>query len=210
MARKYSLTFRAAEAPISEFVTKFGGQPTWWDAPQWPISRSTGEPMRFIGQFALHAALFGAIPGRMAYFFLTDGETFVDNTYDPEGGENALIIQPGRYEGLAQPLAMGPTLGVEYAVALEPGEDPDQLDENMAHQQGHEGWDAFTEHWRDQKIGGTPAFLENEEYPRGGPWRLLFQLDETGLPFSVNFGVGIGYGFLSADGQQGKFLWQRF
>ncbi len=144
----------------------------------------------------------------VSYLFLTDGETFVDNTFDPEGGENALIIQPGRFDGPVQAHATGPTLEAEYAVEFEPGEDPDQLDENVAREHGDEGWEAFTAHWSDLKIGGTPAFLQFEEYPSNGPWRLLIQLSETDLPFSVNFGTGIGYGFISVDGEQGKFLWQ--
>jgi hypothetical protein len=38
---------------------------------------------------------------------------------------------------------------------------------------------------------------------------LLLQLDSTKVPFFVNFGdAGIGYLFLSADGQTAKFLWQ--
>jgi hypothetical protein len=35
------------------------------------------------------------------------------------------------------------------------------------------------------------------------------QLDSTGVPFEVNFGDGgVGYAFLAADGNVGKFAWQ--
>jgi hypothetical protein len=76
--------------------------------PQWPLSRLTGEPMRFICQIALNSDIFGEIPERMAYLFITDDETFVDNTFDPDGGENAVIIQPGTCAMPTQPLLKGP------------------------------------------------------------------------------------------------------
>jgi carbamoyl-phosphate synthase large subunit len=66
-----SLSSRAdeADAPIREPVTKFGGQPVWIEGPDWPLSRQTGRPMRFIFQVALEPRLFGTIPARMAYLF---------------------------------------------------------------------------------------------------------------------------------------------
>jgi uncharacterized protein YwqG len=79
----------------------------------------------------------------------------------------------------------------EFAVTLDYGENPDEQD-------GYEN-----------KVGGTPDFLQGEEYPQGGPWRLLLQLDSSSVPFHVNFGdAGVGYAFISQDGTVGKFLWQ--
>jgi hypothetical protein len=109
--KKYTISFDEAQATIAEPITKFGGQPVWIEQPQWPLSRQTGEPMRFIGQIALDTELFGEPAGRVAYLFISDGETFVDNTYDPEGGENAVIIQPGGgCEVTTQPLPAGPSV----------------------------------------------------------------------------------------------------
>src|SRR5258708_31353901 len=110
MRPKYSLIFHEVQQPITQPLTKFGGQPTWLTVPQWPLSRSTGEPMRFLCQVALDPHVFGEIAGRMAYLFITDGETFVDDTFDPDGGENAVIIQPGTSEISTQPLLTGPSL----------------------------------------------------------------------------------------------------
>ncbi len=222
MVSKYSLTFSPSSEPIMGYVTKFGGQPVWWEMPQWPVSRATGEPMRFICQIALDLPLFADTPGRMAYLFITDGEEFVDNTWDPEGGENALVVQPGRYDGPTRALVEGPTLQtwiagdrkrhpveIEYRVELMPGDDPDVLDEDEARAHGDAVWDEFTSHWSDTKLGGTPAFLQGEEYLAEGTWRLLLQLDSASVPFELNFGdAGVGYAFLSADGTHGKFLWQ--
>lgn len=210
---KQTISFREVSEPITELVTKFGGQPVWLDAVQWPLSRTTGHPMRFICQIALDPELFGTIPGRMVYIFMTDEEQFVKGTWEPEGGENAVIIQPGVPEVPTLPIGPGPTLqrgeddlaqdcrvyhNVEYAVDLTPGMDPE-----------HFGDDEALDHLSEYKISGAPAFLQGEEYPAGGPWRLLAQIDSSDDLFFLNFGdAGVGYAFLSADGTQGRFLWQ--
>lgn len=222
MVKKYSLTFSPTSEPITSFVTKFGGQPVWPEQPQWPVSCTTGEPMRFICQIALDLPIFSDMPGHMVYLFIADGEEFVDNTWDPESGENALIVQPGRYEEPTIALQVGPTLQtwttgsgertpveIEYSVGLVPGEDPDVLNEDEARTRGDAGWDEFASHWSDVKLGGTPAFVQGEEWPSEGPWSLLLQLDSGSVPFELNFGdAGVGYAFLSSDGTRGKFLWQ--
>jgi hypothetical protein len=162
--------------------------------------------MRFICQVALDPHIFGEIPGRMAYLFMTDlEEEFVDDTYDPDGGENAVIIQPGTNEIPTQPLLTGPTLykrmslrHCEFAVEAFPGEDPETIDEDDEDDEDEQA-----------KVGGTPVFLQGPEFPRGHGWRLLLQLDSSAVPFSINFGdAGVGYAFLSEDGMSGKFLWQ--
>jgi uncharacterized protein YwqG len=180
--------------------------------------------MRFLCQVALDPHVFGEIAGRMAYLFITDGETFVDDTFDPDGGENAVIIQPGTSEISTQPLLTGPSLykmvshsseeklvpeSCEFAVETSPGEDLEVIVEDEQSHSSPQAWTQFTELWSEIKVGGTPAFLQGPEFPRGGNWRLLLQLDSANVPFSVNFGdAGVGYAFLSEDGTSGKFLWQ--
>lgn len=180
--------------------------------------------MRFICQIDLDSHIFGEIGGRMAYLFITDDIMFVDNTFDPDGGENAVIIQPGTCDVLTQPLLTGPCLykmvsdsaeeellphGCECAVETTSGEDPDSILEDEQVHASAEAWAQFTTWWSESKIGGTPAFLQYPEYPGEGNWRLLLQLDSVHVPFSVNFGdAGVGYAFLSEDGTSGKFLWQ--
>ena len=214
MAKKYTVSFIPAASPITEPVTKFGGQPVWVSGPEWPLSRETGEPMRFICQVAVDPEISGGGAGRMAYLFMTDGEEFVDGTYEPDGGENAVILQPGGDNMAAEPLATGPTLYAmeeepgadllqpvprEFAVTLEPGADPERGFEDDEDGAAYEG----------AKIGGIPVFLQGEEYPAGGGWRLLLQLDSATVPFYVNFGdAGVGYAFISEDGRRGRFLWQ--
>ncbi|EFH88103.1 DUF1963 domain-containing protein [Ktedonobacter racemifer] len=218
MRSKYTFFFEEVQQPITKLVTKFGGQPTWLTTPQWPLSRQTGKPMRFVCQIALDPTLFGEIPGRMAYLFITHEEgKFVDDTYDPDGGENAVIIQPGTPPLLTQPLLTGPSLykrgragtvrlPCECAVQLSAGSDPDEMYDPTVEGPNDAFWE---EVGIENKIGGTPVFLQMPEYPAGGHWRLLLQLeDSTDLPFYVNFGGGVGYAFLSEDGTSGKFLFQ--
>ncbi|MGP3956329.1 hypothetical protein ACTWPT_10060 [Nonomuraea sp. 3N208] len=181
----YRLLLIPAEEPIRGHVTKLGGAPVWVSEPQWPLSRRLERPMTFIGQFRLP----GPEP-RMAYLFMT-GED-IDCTYESEAGENALIVQPGRVPPFVEvgADASGPAI-CEHVVEF----DVTNLGELD---------DVY-----DSRIGGFPTWLQSEEYPRGG-WDFLFQLDSAGpLGNHVNFGdVGVGYGFLSPDEQEGRFLWQ--
>src|SRR4051812_27277543 len=105
-----------APEPIINLVTKFGGQPVWLDAPQWPISRATGQPMTFICQIVLTPDLFGMVFARMAYVFMTDVDDIVE-TWDPDEGENAIILQPGPPSVPTQPLLTGPSI---YRMAAQP------------------------------------------------------------------------------------------
>jgi len=158
----------------------------------------------------VYREIFGDAPAQMAYLFMTDHDD-VHETWDPEGGENAVVLQPGVYPGPTLPLAVGPALyrmvedhtsnrrfpvPCEYAVTLEPGDDPEEVTPDVDAAQGN-------------KVGGVPRFIQGREYPSGAPWRLLLQLDSVEVPFEVNFGdAGVGYAFLSADGTVAKFLWQ--
>ena len=212
--RKYTVSFHPASAPITEPVTKFGGQPVWIAEPEWPLSEETGEPMRFICQVALYPEIFGEVKGKMAYVFMTDGEDYVDGTWEPEGGENAVIVQPNGANVATKPLVTGPSLyemreqegeellqpvPCEFSVDLELGGDPERGLED----------DSDGAAYEEIKIGGTPIFLQGEEYPEGDGWLLLLQLDSASVPFYVNFGdAGLGYAFISEDGSKGRFLWQ--
>lgn len=226
MPLKGDIEFIPVSGPITGHITKFGGQPTWLESPQWPLSRETGNPMRFIGQIALDAQLFPDAAGCMAYLFITDEEDdYIDGTWEPDGGENAVIIQPGgaapNVECFAQ--ATGPSLitmveggGIrlqtveqEYAAKLSLRDEPAYHSDDA-----RAGWtdDQFQQYaaaLEGNKLGGSPLFLQNEEFPDGGVWNLLLQLDSGKVPFSINFGdVGVGYAFIDPKGRVGKMLWQ--
>lgn len=220
MIKKYVLSAEPALAPITEPVSKLGGQPVWIDEPRWPLSRTTGKPMSFVGQFALYPEIFDSHEARMAYIFMYD-ESFVDGTRLPDSGENAVILQPGVWTGPAIASASGPTLyyvtqqpdgtvarsPVEYALRLTPGEDPDVLDENEF--RARDAWDEYCAYLDESKIGGAPAFLQYPEHPGRGNWRLLAQLNGDLFDYNINFGdAGVGYAFIDEDGAAAKFLWQ--
>jgi len=171
--------------------TKFGGQPDWIEKPQWPISQKLGRPMRFIAQIEL-GNVFPNHKGKMAYIFMTEeDDEYVDGTWDPDGGENSVVIQPsGGYLRRTRVIDSGPSreeFGIEV-VATEIDEDD----------------------LGGSRIGGTPEFIQEEEYP--GPkkkWLFLAQLDSSSMPFDINFGdAGIAYVFINKPGTKGKLLWQ--
>ena len=233
MRPKYRMTFTAATQPIREAVTKFGGQPTWLSEPQWPLSRMYATPMTFVCQVALAPEVFGRQHAKMAYVFMTEysGQDLYPETWLPDAGENAVLLQPGGWSAPTVPLVEGPSLSkrvwrdsvpCEFAVHLELGEDPDafrvpeeavELDE-----QGdvvirdEPAWSAYLRALFEPKIGGTPVPQDMDYPPSPGPgsWQLLVQFAEQNVPFSINFGGdGVGYAFLSADGMTARFVHQR-
>jgi uncharacterized protein YwqG len=226
MPIRSKIQFSLSSTPITERVTKFGGQPVWAEAPQWPLSKETGNPMRFIGQIALDEAVFPKAAGKLAYIFMTDEQDYVDGTYEPDGGENAVIIQPGGAAPAVatRPLPTGPTLfdmvdepaekrlvaqEREYAVRLSNATEPAFVNENNRRDWSEDEFAKYAQALDGNKIGGSPIFLQADEFPAGGEWKLLLQLDSTEVPFSVNFGdAGIAYAFIDAAGTTGKLLWQ--
>jgi uncharacterized protein YwqG len=222
---KYDIEFIEAEAPITDPVTKFGGQPVWLERPEWPLSKELGRQVLFVCQIALDPEIFGVSPSRMTYLFITreSEDEWVDGTYDPDSGENAVIVQPGgTNDAKTVAESKGPslykfvdgrgwegTVPCEYSVKLEPGEDPEYVGEDERVEWSEAEFDAFERPLDGNKVAGMPGFIQADEFPEAGPWRLLLQLDSMTVPFHVNFGdAGIGYAYISEDGRSGRFLWQ--
>lgn len=224
MPNRASLEFIRVETPITSPVTKFGGQPVWLEQPQWPVSKTTGNPMRFIAQIALDEEIFPGLSARMAYVFMTDEDEYVDGTWEPDGGENAVILQPGIEMVSCLSLNVGPTLyemveependylipqAREYSVTLTISEDPPFQPETDRGTWTYEQFESYAMTLDGNKIGGSPIFLQGDEFPSEAPWLLLLQLDSTRVPFSVNFGdAGIAYAFVNPEGTAAKLLWQ--
>jgi len=217
------IKFEKTNESIQESVTKFGGQPIWITGPQWPLSKDTGNPMEFICQLALSEDIFPNSKGKMAYIFMTE-EEYVDGTWEPDGGENAVIIQPGTPQVKVEGVLNGPAIKayvevngenllqpepIELAVEIAIKNDPEYTDEENRASWRDAQYDEYTKSLDYNKIGGTPIFLQNDEFPEGDDYKLLLQLDSTQVPFYVNFGdSGIGYAFINSEGTIGKFLWQ--
>jgi|GraSoi2013_100cm_1033763.scaffolds.fasta_scaffold13666_3 hypothetical protein len=230
MPRKATITYREVTAPITDPVTKFGGQPVWVSQPCWPLSRRYGTPMQFVCQIVLSTELFAGLEGQMAYLFMADDyEPGVAWTWDPADGENALIIQPGgRWEGPSVPVVEGLSLyrrtwtdarwagtPCEFAVDLRTGDDPEARTWDNVDPDDPSAWSAYMAALFEDKLGGTPVPTVNEpKFPDAQNWRLLLQLNtkvnDADDPFFLNFASdGVGYAFLSQDGHQGTFLWSR-
>ncbi|RFA14811.1 hypothetical protein B7R22_08860 [Subtercola boreus] len=216
------------------FVTKFGGQPVWRASPKWPLSRRFGTKMRFVGQIAVKDASPVDAPPRwppqqMAYLFMTD--SLVDGVPVPEtrsfdGGENAVILQPGHaFSGPLCAEAEGPsavsrtiTLGrssptsqpVIFTARLEPREDPEFVDEKRYLRMAATEWQEYGAAVLGSKLGGTPAFRAGDAFPYGDPtWRLLAQLRSLNAPFWLDFGYnGTGYVFVNRHLTSARFCWQ--
>ncbi len=207
MIAKYKIEAFKVQKPIAMLETKFGGQPNWISEPCWPLSKSLQKPMKFLGQFVLYPEIFGSILPQIAYLFMTDSkDQFVSGTWLPDGGENAVILQPGKQYSHAIKILQGPTIEdentkqeCEYGIKKEFGYD----NENQ-----HLG-SKETSYLDENKIGGTPFFLQYFEYPGLGRWKLIAQIQSTIIPQELNFGdAGIGYIFLSHDISEAKFIWQ--
>ena len=226
MPKKHQIQFREVSSPISDFVTKFGGQPSWISEAQWPLSRETGKPMQFICQIKLSNELFPNSTAQMAYLFMTDedDDEFVDGTYEPDGGENAVILQPGVTNIPTRTMAEGPTLyrmiekpgqdrlqpeACEFAISMTEEDDITFISEEERRKLPNADVQGATGRLDENKIGGTPVFMQGDEFPFDGKCRLLLQLDSCSVPFYINFGnAGVGYAFLNEVGDQAKFLWQ--
>jgi len=207
------IEFHRANNPVREKITKFGGQPVWSDSPAWPLSTATGKPMTFICQVKIEKDMFPDATGEMAYIFMTDDDP---ETYLPEGGENAVIIQPGNIPSFINisTTSTGPTIEQEFNVNLIPVSEPFQsvsecrqfLTAQPEDQQGK-----YYEMFARTKIGGTPMFIQGEEFPEGEEWMPLLQINSGDVPFDINFGdSGTAYIFINKKGNEGRMLWQCF
>lgn len=224
------ITFIPKDSNISAPVTKFGGQPFWLEKPQWPLSRELGTQMQFICQIALDEKIFPGGGGKIAYLFMSADEPYVDETWKPDGGENALIIQPGGKSSVSViEMSTGPTLQalngtgeadrihpeeINWAVDLIYAEDPNSPDGDALSElsvvERDTREDAYSEEISGNKIGGTPYRIQGGDFPsKEDPWLLLLQLDSTNTPFYINFGdAGTGYAFIKKDMSEGFFEWE--
>jgi hypothetical protein len=180
--------------------------------------------MQFVGQVALDPEVFGGTEGRLAYIFRSPaGPWSGPPDPDPDGGENAVVVQPGDNGHVpTSPLREGPELyrrdwrrrgplfwwpvraPCEYAVSLTKRQDPDQLCWQV-----DDPYASLPHDINDCKVGGMPYWIQDEAWPYPESRVLLLQLVWGRFPFELDLGdAGALYAFLSKDGRSGKLLWQ--
>lgn len=221
MVKHARIEFLKDPNPIKKAVTKFGGQPAWLEKPLWPLSKKTGQQMRFICQIALDPNMFGIIEAEIAYLFLSDDS---DNRW-PDRSENAVILQPGGFPINLKTTQeeIGPTLLTkemraqnqqsyvqsEYRVLQTISDDPEFLDLSAISKLDKTSQRNYLNTLVGNKIGGTPYSWVDNQFPIDNRWKLILAIDSTDVPFFLDFGgTGIGYMFLSPDGKRGKYLCQ--
>ncbi|MER7176494.1 hypothetical protein [Streptomyces mesophilus] len=202
--------------------TRLGGQPVWVEGPQWPVDPYEDELAPFMGQFKVPAQEGGGGKDRTVYLFAIGFS-----------GEHATVVQPGGHVTESFEIrdsATGPTEldrphllrvaeEVDFAEArqaaerqLEPVEGEDEDDWEWRLQEAVEARQKDAEgSIRMDQLGGpgvVPVWLQGDYTPAEG-WQLVAQFDSCNLPFDVNFGdTGVGYLFLSPDGEKAEFFYQ--
>lgn len=191
----------------SEIVTKFGGYPCMLAQSEWPRSKSTGKLMKFIGQIVIDNNLFPKAGKKIIYLFITE-HTDVDNTYDPDGGENAVIIKQIDYSKISRKTlyqAKGPIFDKEYRPIFTYKEEPSFAEGDWDESQ----YEEYYNNVDGSKIAGSASFIQRDIPEFDDSLRLLLQLDSSETPFEIDFGGGgVGYVFINEDCTKGKFLWQ--
>jgi hypothetical protein len=147
-------------------------------------------------------------------------------TWEPDGGENAVIIQPGGiWVGPHTRLVRGRlctaehryiTAGSalsEFDVGLRFGEEPAEGAWDDVDPDDEAAWNNYFDALVEDKIGGmpVPTIISGpilDRFPHN--WRLLLQLNTKDEPFFLRFASdGVGYTVLSGDRRAGKFMWSR-
>ena len=201
---RWSLSLRSVDEPITEPVSKFGGQPVWIGQPSWPLA-TDGGPATFIAQFT--------IPGQPGLAYL-----FLDYEASDSGDEpGILFVQPGPGPERTVSMATGPTFWTEVRdrptryvprLAFRRIESLAVLKEGL----DFDDWDVLNldpETSRDDdrdwnKIGGNPRWLQGDDMPDEPGWRFLFQFTAAKMGFELADGAEV-YGLIHDDGR-GRFI----
>ena len=232
MPDRWNIRFGRVGQAVAPYSSRFGGQPDWLTQPMWPIGRTLGEPMRFLAQIELPEPL--RLGGhRVAYLFLADHQPQRGNApFDEESGDNAVILQGGDHFHAnveTRLLERGPTLRlgreprfglrveeapespeVQVPVYLDHATEPaplSQVEQRELWIEDRAAYDAYSSAMSGSKVGGSPHWIQGDDTPRGGPWKLLAQVDAEHIPCWAPF-MDVLYAFMSADGRQGRMLYQ--
>jgi len=211
-------SFLPAPAALAGPVTKFGGQPLWMKDAQWPLSKATAKPLRFIGQLDLTQPGLELDDPMMAYLFVE----IYDEHDDKYCEENfAVILQSRQSSGVVGPT--GPVASeqewvLDGRVVDEPHWAEMAKRFSTAAAGSDEDFEAHTAAFSGPKLGGTPVAPEEIFLPTGSEidWQLLLQLPEhefdsdnpANVPFIMDYGDGgTGWFLLSKNKKEARFAW---
>ncbi len=164
------------------YTTRFGGQPDWIAAPQWPVSLPwDNRPLKFIGQIRLNDFYNDLKDLTLAYIFMTQPEDKTDPFFDPDiiypdEGENAIIVQPdGKIPEYihTENFCVGPTVDSEFIWIPQTTEREEPVTTEF-------------KQLDVDKFCGIPALFQNSEINSDDT--LLLQLHTNWLPFYLNGG----------------------
>jgi hypothetical protein len=216
MVNRLSIELIKSNSTIDVPVSKFGGQPVWLTKNEWPVSKSTGYPLKFLCQIVLDQRVFEHAKNKIAYLFLE--EDLCPNWlpyWKPVKQDSALIIQSGIYNAENSTNGNdGPTItSTEYIVELTETNDPNRLEETIVEEYHQKkNWHKirqYNESLEGNKLGGTPFFDRSYTYPSTANTTLLLQIDPTNLPFELKLGkFGMLYAFLSSSYDKGEIFWK--
>lgn len=180
--KSYKIDAFISQSSDHRYITRFGGQPDWITAPQWPVSLQwDNRPLKFVGQIRLNDFFSELSDVTLAYIFLTQPKDKTDPFFDPDiicpdEGENAIIIQPnGRIPEYIHidNSCIGPTVDSESIWIPQTTENEEKSATEF-------------EQIDIDKFCGIPAFAQNSNVESDNI--LLLQLHTNWLPFYINAG----------------------
>jgi uncharacterized protein YwqG len=209
--------FEEVSQPITDLVTKFGGQPVWLEKPCWPLNLETQLPLPFLCQIELDPKLFGDIPAKMAYIFAGVRN---ENTDSIDFDAQAIVLQPGSFDFSNAEQQTGPSIkemckhesGSECGLLFGDYIDEPIWDSKKMDNAEFDDVENFRDLVRGIKIGGTPALFVDWMKPDDGleNWNLLLQIDTShkfGYPYPCGLDdTGMIWFYVSKDGLSTTFL----
>ena len=160
--------------------------------------------MRFVCQVPVPPGFAGDQQVAYVFYGAGDADEYIDWGWTSRSGEHAVILQGASFRASVptKPVATGPIL--QRAIerdgrrVLEDVELPAEIVDLDGKPE-----DATTQYL------GEPVWVQNDETPRHGTWRLLLQIDSHTDRYRLNWGdAGVGYVFVAEDGTAARFLWQ--
>ncbi|HAS42583.1 MAG TPA: hypothetical protein DCS93_19035 [Microscillaceae bacterium] len=196
MLLKKEFEFVESSSPITEPISKFGGQPVWINTPHWPLDPYSSEPMLFMGQIALKNDIFPTSDGLVAYIFF--GAALEPVT----GSALAIVLQNPQddfFNTHSNPEikftseATGPTIyefneedemvSKEYLLSFQNLKEEESVPFEERYTQGEldieVGYNFSKPELAGNKIGGQPIYVERRTPPdcfTSDDWHILLQL----------------------------------